>query len=183
MNMEMNLKKIFVITGSARKDSNSFILANNFIKGAKEAGHQVVRFDAALRNVHPCIACDACRNNEKACIFKDDFEAAREDIINADVVVFATPIYYFNMSAQIKTVIDRFYSIEDIMKPKKTVLLVTLADIDPKTPELAVLNYEAIIDVLGWQDAGKIIAYGVWAAGAVNSTDYPQKAYELGKSI
>ncbi len=177
------MKKIFVITGSARKDSNSSILADNFIKGAKEAGHQVVRFDAALKNVHPCIACDTCRNNEKACIFKDDFESVREDIINADIVVFATPIYYFNMSAQIKTVIDRFYSIEDMMKTKKTVLLVSLADIDPKTPELAILNYEAIIDLLGWQDAGKVIAYGVWPAGAVNSTDYPQKAYELGKSI
>lgn len=175
--------KIFVLTGSPRKVGNSATLADNFIKGAEQAGHQVIRFDTAFKNVHPCIACNMCRNKKEPCVFKDDFQFVREHIVNADVVVFATPVYYFGMSAQLKTTIDRFYSIEDIMKPKKTVLLLSLADTNPQTAEPTILNYKAIVDYLGWQDVGKVIAYGVWPEGAVNSTEYTQKAYELGKNI
>lgn len=102
--------KILVITGSPRKNGNSNTLAEHFIKGAKEAGHEVVRFDAAFKKVHPCIACNRCGMNGQ-CVFKDDFEFIRKHIADADLVAFATPMYYFGISAQIKTVIDRFYAI------------------------------------------------------------------------
>ena len=145
--------KILVLTGSPRKKGNSATLANHFIKGAEEAGHTVERFDAAFKKVHPCIACNSCGMNGP-CTFKDDFEFVRKHIIDADCVVFATPMYYFGISSQLKAVIDRFYAINGQM-----------------------LKY------LGWTDAGQVIAPGVWTAGSILHTEYPERAYRLGKEI
>ena len=114
--------KILVITGSPRKNGNSNTLAEHFIRGAEEAGHNVVRFDAAFKEVHPCIGCNQCGMNGE-CVFKDDFEFVRKHILDAGMVVFATPMYYFGISAQIKAVIDRFYGINgSIHVPKKAAL-------------------------------------------------------------
>ncbi len=175
--------KILVLTGSPRKNGNSNTLADNFVQGAKEVGHQVERFDAAFKNVHPCIGCNAC-GMDGSCVFKDDFEFVRQHIIDSDVVVFATPMYYFGISAQLKTVIDRFYAINGkIHHPKKAVLLMTYANTSPTEAEPIKKHYEILLNYLGWQDAGQIIASGVWPVGAVNNTNYPQQAYELGKNI
>lgn len=175
--------KILVITGSPRKNGNSNTLADNFIKGAEAAGHIVARFDSAFKTVHPCIACDKCGTSGE-CVFKDDFEFVKNNIIDADAVVFATPMYYFGISAQIKSVIDRFYSINgQISRPKKAVLLLTYADISPKEAEPIVSHYESMIRYLNWTDAGKVIALGVWTAGSVKETKFPQQAYELGKNL
>lgn len=175
--------KILVLTGSPRKNGNSSTLADNFIKGAEEAGHTVVRFDAAFKKVHPCIACNKC-GMDGSCIFKDDFEFVRENIVDADAVVFATPMYYFGISAQLKAVIDRFYAINGkIHRPKKAVLLMTYANSAASEAEPIKKHYKVLLNYLGWQDAGQVIASGVWPVGAIKNTDYPQKAYELGKRI
>ena len=161
--------KILVITGSPRKGGNSSTLADSFAKGAAEAGHEVVRFDAAFKDVHPCTGCNSCGMNGP-CVFKDDFEFVRKHVVDADLVVFATPMYYFGISAQIKAVIDRFYAINGkIHVPKQAVLLMT--------------HYEVLLKYLGWTDAGQIIAPGVWPVGAIKSTKYPDEAYKLGKSV
>ena len=178
-----NKMKILVLTGSPRKNGNSGTLADSFIKGASEAGHEVVRFDAAFKNVHPCIACNSCGMNGP-CVFKDDFEFVRRHIIDADMVVFATPMYYFGISAQLKAVIDRFYAINgQIHRPKKAALLMTYADSGATEAEPIKTHYKVLLDYLGWEDAGQIIAPGVWPAGTVNRTAYPGQAYELGKNI
>ncbi len=175
--------KILVITGSPRKNGNSNTLADNFIKGAQEAGHTVLRFDSAFKNVHPCIACNKCGMNGQ-CVFKDDFEFVKTNIVDADAVVFATPVYYFGISAQIKAVIDRFYAInEQIHKPKKSVLILTYADTSAKTAQPIINHYETLLNYLGWSDAGKVIASGVWTEGSVNNTPFVKQAYELGKNI
>lgn len=175
--------KILVITGSPRKNGNSNTLADNFIKGAEEAGHNVVRFDSAFKNVHPCIACNKCGMNGQ-CAFKDDFEFVKENIVDADAVVFATPMYYFGISAQIKAVIDRFYAINgQIHVPKKAVLIMTYADTSAKEAQPIISHYETLLNYLGWSDAGRIIASGVWTVGSVNQTQYPKLAFEMGKNI
>ena len=175
--------KILVLTGSPRKNGNSATLADNFIKGAEEAGHTVVRFDAAFKKVHPCIACNKC-GMDGPCIFKDDFDFVRENIVDADAVVFATPMYYFGISAQLKAVIDRFYALNGkIHRPKKAVLLMTYANSAASEAEPIKKHYEVLLNYLGWQDAGQVIASGVWPVGAIKNTTYPQKAYELGKRI
>lgn len=174
---------ILVLTGSPRKNGNSNTLAAHFIKGAQEAGHKVARFDAALRDVHPCIACNSCGMNGP-CVFDDDFEEVRKHIIPADLVVFATPMYYFGISTQLKAVIDRFYAINgEIHIPKKAVLLMTYANNSRRDESPIVTHYEVLLEYLGWKDAGRVIAPGVWPAGAINSTLFPEQAYQLGKNI
>lgn len=175
--------KILVLTGSPRKNGNSNTLADNFVKGAEEAGHEVLRFDAAFKDVHPCIGCNSC-GMDGSCVFKDDFDFVRRHIVDADMVVFATPMYYFGISAQLKAVIDRFYAINgQIHRPKKAALLMTYANTAASQAEPIKAHYKVLLDYLGWQDAGQIIASGVWPAGAVNGTDYPAQAYALGKSV
>lgn len=172
---------ILVLTGSPRKDGNSSFLAEEFIRGAREAGHKTYRFDAAEASVHPCIACNSC-GMDGPCVFDDDFEIVRNRIIPADMVVFATPMYYFGVSSQLKAVIDRFYAINgQIHVPKKAALLMTYANTAPSQAQPIASHYDTLIDYLGWSDAGRVIAPGVWTAGSIKSTSYPQKAYELGK--
>ena len=174
---------ILVLTGSPRKDGNSNFLAAEFMRGAQESGHKTFRFNAAEANVHPCIACNSC-GMDGPCIFKDDFETVRKQIIPADMVVFATPMYYFGLSAQLKAVIDRFYAINgQIHVPKKAALLMTYANTAPSQAMPITSHYDTLLDYLGWSDSGRVIAPGVWPAGSIKSTAYPQKAYELGKNV
>ena len=175
--------KILVLTGSPRKGGNSATLADHFIKGAKEAGHSIERFDAAFKKVHPCIACNSC-GMDGPCVFKDDFEFVRKHIVDADCVVFATPMYYFGISSQLKAVIDRFYAINgSIHVPKKAVLLMTYANTAASEAVPIKSHYEVLLKYLGWTDAGQVIAPGVWPVGAIDRTKYPEQAYQLGKHI
>jgi multimeric flavodoxin WrbA len=121
--------RIVVLTGSPRKNGNSAYLAEQFIRGAHEAGHEIFRFDSAHRKVEGCTACNSC-GMDGDCVLKDDFEIVRPHIITADMVVFVTPMYYFGFSTQIKKVIDRFYAINGQIKGKrkKTVFMTTYAN-------------------------------------------------------
>lgn len=180
---EKNAMKILVLTGSPRKNGNSTLLAERFMAGATEAGHSVTRFDAAHSEVHPCIACNSC-GMDGPCVFRDDFETVREHIIPADMVVFATPMYYFGISAQLKAVIDRFYAINGrIHVPKRAALLMTYANTAPSQAAPIAAHYDVLLDYLGWSDAGRVIAPGVWTEGSVRDTPYPEQAYRLGAGL
>ncbi len=175
--------KILVLTGSPREHGNSNTLAEHFIKGAREAGHTVDRFDAALKNVHPCVACNSC-GMDGPCVFDDDFSFVRERVIAADLVAFVTPMYYFGISAQLKAVIDRFYAINgSIHRPKKSVLLMTYANVTERNERPILAHYEELLDYLGWTDVGRVIAPGVWTAGSIARTPFPERAYQLGRSL
>ncbi len=103
-------KKIVVITGSPRKTGNSFAMTDAFINEAEAKGHTVTRFDAALKSVGGCHACETCFKTGKACSFDDDFNAIAPAILEADAVVFTMPVYWYSIPAQVKGVIDRLYS-------------------------------------------------------------------------
>lgn len=174
--------KIVVLTGSPRKNGNSAILADRFIEGAQEAGHEVYRFDSAFKKVEGCMACNRC-GMDGSCVLNDDFAALRPHLIAADMVVFATPMYYFSLSAQLKKVIDRFYSVNGQIKGahKKAALLMTYADTSDKEAEPMLAHYATLLHYLGWENAGTVVAPGVWTAGSIRNTEYPEKAYRLGK--
>ncbi|MDO5570520.1 MAG: flavodoxin family protein [Bacteroidales bacterium] len=175
--------KIVVLTGSSRKKGNSNYLAEQFIKGAKDSGHEVFAFDCAKQKFSPCLACDHCGINGD-CAIKDDFTLIlRPQIEQANMVVFASPIYYFGLSAQLKMAIDRFYALNSKMYSKKSALLVAMADTADATGSYAVDYYKALVGYLKWKDEGIIVAKGLWNAGAVVGTSYAEKSYSLGRNI
>lgn len=173
--------KITVLTGSPRKNGGSNYLAQRFIDGAREAGHDVEHFDCATAKVHPCIACDACANG--ACVFDDDMTAIMERLLASDMVVFASPTYYFGLSAQLKAVIDRFYGRnEALMGAKKTALLLTAGGEYERNLEGVVLQFEIMAEYLQWQNVGTVLAPECSSRADVEKTEAPQKAYLLGKT-
>ena len=103
--------KITVLQGSPNRDGSTAVLIENFVKGAQESGHTASVIDTAHGNISPCIGCVAC-GYEGSCVRHDDIAQIREEILASDMIVFATPLYYYGMSAQLKTVIDRFCAYE-----------------------------------------------------------------------
>ncbi len=109
--------KILVLEGSPHKKGSSNTLAEQFIKGAEEVGHNVKVLDVAHMNIHPCQGCDAC-GIRGSCVQNDDMQIVEQKMRSADMVAFVSPIYYFGMSAQLKLVIDRFYSFNSSISGK-----------------------------------------------------------------
>ncbi|WP_139317743.1 flavodoxin family protein [Parabacteroides timonensis] len=185
LNDKTNKKmKITVLTGSPRRNGNTNHLASQFIKGAEEAGHEVFRFDCAHHKISGCIACNAC-GMDGDCVLNDDFSELRPHLLEADMVVFATPMYYFGFSSQLKAAIDRFYALNGKIKgaAKQSALLMAYADTDPKEAEPMISHYHTLLRYLGWKDRGTVVARGMWPAGAVNGTEYSRRAYELGRNV
>ena len=186
-------KKILIITGSPRAHGNSNTLADEFTRGARAAGHEVVRFDAGLKNVRPCTACNHC-GMQGECILDDDdfpfvrehiFPFVREHIATSQAVLFVSPVYYYTISAQLKAVIDRFYAINGTVHDRKrSAFILTLANSDMERVQ-PIIDYfrKGLYDYLGWEYAGHVVGTGLWPAGAVNGTRFMDEAYRLGQNI
>ena len=176
--------KIVVLTGSPRKNGNTNYMADRFIAGAKEAGHEVYKFDCAQKDISGCIGCNHCNMNGP-CIYDDDFTQLRPKLIEADLVAFVSPMYYFGFSSQLKRVIDRFYAINGQIKgaSKKAVFMMAYADTSKTEAEAMTAHYKTLIKYLGWKDAGMVIAPGVWTAGSIKNTKFGDEAYKLGKEL
>jgi multimeric flavodoxin WrbA len=176
--------KVTVITGSPHKKGTSALLADKFIEGAKEAGNEVFRFDAAFEDVKPCLACDYCASHDGECVRRDSMNEWYEKLIDSDMVIFVTPLYYYAMSAQIKAVIDRFHANNaKLAGNKKAMLLATSYGADDWTMEALEKNYESILRFMNWNDAGKLFATGCPVREVIEQSNFPNKAYKLGNSI
>lgn len=176
--------KVLVIESSPHKTGSSNLLAKNFVRGAKEAGNTVTVFDVASANIHPCLACEAC-GMSGPCTQKDDMEKLKELILQSEMIVFVTPLYYFGMSAQLKIAIDRCYSFNSMLHAKdlKTALIAAAWDSNEKKMQPLVEHYRMICRYLGFKDMGMTLGLGCGTPSMTQRTVYPQKAYELGKSI
>lgn len=176
--------KVTVITGSAHKNGTSALLADRFIEGAKEAGHEIFRFDAAFEKVNPCLACEYCSAHNTVCVHKDSMEKLNEKLIDADVIVFATPLYYYTVSAQLKAVMDRFHAKNAIISGnKKAIMLATSYGDDAQTMDGLDKMFDLSLRFLNWEKAGTVYATGCPVREMLENTNYPQQAYELGKSL
>lgn len=176
--------KITVITGSPHKRGTTALLADKFIAGATEAGHDVYRFDAAFEDVKPCLSCGYCTRNESECVYKDSMSKLNDKLFESDMVVFVTPIYYFTMSAQMKAAVDRLHANNaKLSGNKKAMLFAASALADDGTMEGLQKTYEAILSYLNWKDAGMLFAKGCPTREVIETTDYPQQAYEMGKAV
>ncbi len=177
--------KIAILSGSPHKSGTTSRLIDRFSDGAKAAGHSIERFDIAFMDIHPCTACDAChRDDNSVCVFQDDMTGIAKGLAEADCVVFATPIYYFGMNGQLKTVIDRFYAIEQmIRKGQKAMLITAMSDNSEATIAPTNETYRSIVKWLEWDNVGILNAYGCETPNDLKGTDYEANAYELGRGL
>ena len=179
-------KKIVVITGSPRKDGNSFAMTKAFIEAAEAKGHTVVRFDAAAKNVGGCHACETCYKSGKACSFDDDFNALAPDILDADAVVFTMPVYWYSIPAQIKGVIDKLFSLvvggKDIAG-KKCALITCCEEHDMSVMDGVKIPIERSAALLKWEMVGEVLIPGVLKAGDIDNTDGCKQAAALADKI
>ncbi|MCH5205107.1 MAG: flavodoxin family protein [Oscillospiraceae bacterium] len=179
-------KKIVVITGSPRKDGNSFAMTKAFIEAAEAKGHTVVRFDAAAKNVGGCHACETCYKSGKACSFDDDFNTLAPDIIDADAVIFTMPVYWYSIPAQVKGVIDKLFSLvvggKDIAG-KKCALITCCEEHDMSVMDGVRVPIERSAALLKWEMVGEVLVPGVLNVGDIANTDGCQKAVALADKI
>lgn len=176
--------KILVIESSPHKNGSSNLLAGEFIRGAREAGHEVTVFDAGHADLHPCLGCGAC-GMSGPCVQKDEMAALRAQIMDTDMAVFVTPLYYFGFSAQLKMVIDRFYSFNGQLTAKglKTALIVAAWDSNSWTMQDIKTHYDTLCRYLNFQNQGEILGVGCGTVQMTKSSRFPKAAYEFGKRI
>ena len=176
--------KIVVLEGSPNKNGSSNFLADQFIQGAEKAGHIVTIIKAAEADIHPCIGCIHC-GYEGPCVQKDDMEFIRRQILEADMIVFVTPLYYYGMSAQLKTVVDRFCSFNSSINRKnmKSALLAVAWNSDGWTFEALEAHYKTLVSYLNFKDMGMVLGRGCGTPSMTRSSKYPAEAYKLGKSL
>lgn len=178
------MKNILIISSSLRRGSNSEALANEFARGASDVGNKVELISLRDKDIRFCRGCLACQTTQK-CVIADDAQAIVAKMHDADVIAFATPIYYYEMSGQLKTLLDRAnplypsdYHFRDIY------MLTSAAEDEESTPE------RAIMGLTGWIDcfenarlAGTVFAGGVNAPDEIKGHPTLAEAYTVGNKI
>lgn len=179
-------KKIVVITGSPRKDGNSFAMTDAFITAAQAEGHSVTRFDAAMKKVGGCHACETCFKTGKACSFDDDFNEIAPAIEAADAIVFTMPVYWYSIPAQIKGVIDRLFSFVvggRNIAGKDCAMIICCEEDDVTVMDGVRIPLERSAALLKWNIKGEVLVPGVLKPGDVQKTDGLEKAVALAKAL
>ena len=179
------MSHVLVITTSLRAKSNSDILAEYLIAGAKDAGHQVEQISLKGKTIGFCKGCLACQKTQK-CVLKDDAVGIAEKVMNADTLVFVTPIYYYEMSGQMKTLLDRMNPLYASDYRFRHVYMLSVAAEDEKgTPEKAVSGLQGWVDCFEKAElAGSLFCGGINDAGeAAGKTEEQQEAYAFGRSL
>jgi hypothetical protein len=191
------MKQILVIIAGGRPNGNTSQLVDSFAKGAEESGNRIERISLLKTEVKGCLGCNACRYG-KPCIQKDGFNGLISKIKSADIIVFASPLYFWTISSRLKALIERFYCIaeEDAAPPlgryekypiKECALLMTSADDFFWTFEQAVSYYKfSLINYIGFIDKGMLLAGGCGDTNGkpqIDETNHLKEAYEFGKAF
>ena len=183
-------KKMIILNGSPRKNGNTSALTDSFRKGAEKNGNTVVEFFLGDMNINGCRGCfGGGKNCESPCVQKDDMEKIYPAYKEADIVVLASPLYYWSISGQLKTAFDRLFAVaecdSDYRNPKKECVLIMAAE--GHGFEESEYWYDRLEKHLGWRSRGKVLCGGVMAVGDIESTDEGKEklneAYELGLTI
>lgn len=179
-------KKIVIITGSPRKKGNSFAMTDAFIRSAKQKGHTITRFDAAMMNVEGCHACESCFKTGKACTFHDDFNTIAVAIKEADAVVFTTPVYWYSFPSQIKAVIDKlfsFYNARIDISGKECALIACCEENDVSVMDGVRIPLERSAALLKWDMIGEVMIPAVVNEGDIDKTDGCRQAAALAEKF
>lgn len=176
-------KKIMVLNGSPRANGNTVGLIKAFKDGAESKGNTVKVFDLQKMNINPCLGClRGGKDKNSPCVQKDDMLKIYADYKDADIVVLASPLYYWNISGQLKCTFDRLFAVAECepgyANPKKNAILLMAAE--GNGFEESVFWYERLLMHLGWTDLGKVLCAGVMAIGDINGKPELEQARKLG---
>ncbi len=179
-------KKIIILNGSPRKSGNTAALTAAFTKGAEEAENQVTEFFLDKMNIHGCKGCfGGGKNPDSPCVQKDDMDKIYPVYKEADIIVLATPLYYWTISGQLKCAFDRLFAVAECdpnyCNPVKECALLMAAE--GNDFEETLYWYDRLEKHLGWKNIGKVLCGGVMAVGDIKGRKELDDAYELGKSI
>ena len=176
-------KKILILSGSPRKNGNSDLLCDEFMKGAAEAGHRAEKIRVADRNIGFCRGCYACRHSG-VCAIKDDMAEILQKIIDADVLVLASPVYFYSVDAQLKVVIDRTVARWREVRNKEFYYIMTAADNELSATDTTLACFRGYTDcVEGAKERGVICGTGVYEKGEIKNTEAMAKAYQMGLQV
>ena len=177
------MKKVLILSGSPRKNGNSDILCDEFARGAAEAGNHVEKIRVAEKNIGFCRACYACRGTG-VCAIKDDMAEVLQKMIDADVLVLASPVYFYSIDAQLKALIDRTVARWLEVKNKEFYYIVTAADSGKEAAETTLASFRGYADCGdGAIEKGVIYGMGVYEKGKVKDTAAMKEAYEMGRNV
>ncbi len=174
-------KKVLILSGSPRKGGNSDILCDEFARGAREVGHEVEKICVAEKDIRYCRACYACRDTGK-CIIEDDMAEVLQKMIDADVLVLASPVYFYSIDAQLKALIDRTVARWLEVRDKEFYYIVTAADSEHESAETTLACFRGYADcVEGAKEMGVIYGMGAYEKGEIITHNAMKEAYEAGK--
>ena len=175
-------KKVLILSSSPRRGGNSDTLCDEFLRGAKDAGHQAEKVLLRDQRIGYCTGCGLCNRKPGTCSQQDDMAAIGRKMIDADVLVFATPVYFYTMSAQLKTMIDRCCPYYTQMQGKEVYFLLTAADENETMLRRTVESLRGFTEdcLPDAHERGILYGVGLWHKGDVAGTAYLQQAYEMG---
>lgn len=176
--------KIVILQGSPNKVGSTAMLCEAFAKGAREAGHEIQEIYVTGANVHPCTGCVAC-GYEGPCAQKDGMDKIKKALLSADMVVFATPLYYYGMTSQLKAVIDRFCAFNSSLNRRhlKSALLAVAWNSADWTFEALDAHYKTLVRYLNLDDQGEILGFGCGTPSMTKTSGYVEKARQFGESL
>lgn len=176
-------KRVLILSGSPRKGGNSDLLCDEFSRGAAESGNEVEKIRVAEKNIGFCRGCYACKDNGK-CVIKDDMADVLQKMIDADVIVLASPVYFYSIDAQLKAVIDRTVARWLEVRNKEFYYIVTAADEEKASAETTIACFRGYADcVEGAKEMGIIYGMGAYEKGEIKNHPAMNEAYEMGKRV
>lgn len=176
------MKKILVVVGSGQVHGNTNELVESFIKGARKSGNQVEKI-VLNKNIHGCLGCGYCQKNNHQCALKDEMQNYYSLFNESNLIVFASPLYFWSISGRLKSFIDRLYAIStnDEYPFKETMLLMTCGSKGFYAFEQAVSYYRFLVNALDWKDEGMVLAKG--CKENYTNKKYKEEAYKLGLEV
>lgn len=181
-------KRILVLNGSPRPKGNTAALIAEFVQGAEASGHTITRFNLMGMNIRPCLGCiKGGKDPASPCVQKDDMDKIYSAYREADVVVLASPMYYWGFTGLLKVAFDRLFAVaeaDNYASPKKDCILIMAAEDDSESNWKPVLDYyHALLGHLEWKNCGTVLAGGVFQLGDIKGHPALEEAKKLGTSI
>ncbi len=175
---------ILILQGSPNTDGSTALLCEQFARGASDAGHNVTRIDVAEIGFSPCTGCVTCGYGGP-CTLHDGFDDIRAQILASDMIVLATPLYYYGMTAQLKACIDRFCSANPSITGKclDSALIAVAWNADSWTFDALEAHYDTLVRYLRWNDRGRILGKGCGTPSMTNRSRFMKEAYDLGRFL